>query len=67
MLGYLSEHPQASDTLQGIAEWWITREQVKVDVEILRKVLRGLAEQGLLEESGAGEQKRYRLKNRESS
>lgn len=59
---YLAEHPMAMDTVEGIAEWWIMRRQVRVDVETLTKVLHQLAEQGLLEEISAGGQVRYRLR-----
>ncbi len=62
ILGYLTEHPQASDTLKGIAEWWIMRQQVRVEVDTLKKVLRQLTENGVLEEMGKGDNRRYRLK-----
>ncbi len=35
------------DTLEGIAEWWIARQQIRVDVEILARALRRLTERGL--------------------
>ena len=62
ILGYLSEHPQAMDTAEGIAQWWIMRQQVRVNVTTLTQVLHQLAEKGLVEEIGEGEQRRYRLK-----
>jgi len=62
VLEYLTEHPQASDTLKGIAEWWIMRQRVRVEVNILKKVLRQLTGSGVLEASGEGENRRYRLK-----
>jgi hypothetical protein len=61
ILAYLAEHPQAMDTVEGIAQWWIMRQQIRVDVTRLMRVLRGMADSGLLEELGAGEQRRYRL------
>lgn len=62
VLQYLAEHPHAMDTLKGIAEWWIMRQQVRVNVNALARVLRQLTERGLLEEIGTGESARYRLK-----
>ena len=62
LLDYLEEHPQATDTLEGIAEWWVMREQVRVDVRMLERVLRRLTEQGFLEETHAGSQVRFSLK-----
>lgn len=62
ILGYLAEHPRASDTLKGIAEWWIMRQQVRVEVSKLREVLSELMQRGLLEKISEGESTRYRLK-----
>jgi Fe2+ or Zn2+ uptake regulation protein len=62
ILAYLAEHPQAMDTVEGIAQWWIMRQQIRVTATTVARVLRQLAERGLLEEFGDGEQRRYRLK-----
>ena len=63
ILKYLAEHPQASDTLEGIAEWWIMRQQIRVEAISAARALRQLTESGLLEEIGEGENpRRYRLK-----
>ncbi len=59
---YLAEHPQASDTLEGIAEWWIMRQRIRVEVTKLANVLRHLAESSLLEKIDEGDNPRYRLK-----
>lgn len=65
IVGYLAEHPQASDTLEGVAEWWIMRQQVRTEINMLKKVLRQLTKSGVLEEIGKGDTPRYRLKARE--
>jgi Fe2+ or Zn2+ uptake regulation protein len=62
ILAYLAEHPQAMDTAEGIAQWWIMRQQIRVTATTVARVLRRLAERGLVEEFGDGEQRRYRLK-----
>jgi len=62
VLGYLAEHPDASDTLEGIAEWWIMRQQTRVEIAKLAKVLQRLAESDLLEKVEDGGSLRYRLK-----
>ena len=62
ILDYLAELPLASDTLEGIAEWWIMRRQIRVEVNKLRKVLDQLIERGFLERIGEGDNARYRLK-----
>jgi hypothetical protein len=63
ILQYLADHPQAMDTLEGIAEWWIARQQIRVEVNTLARVLQRLTEHGLLEASGTGEYIRYSLKS----
>ncbi len=62
ILGYIAEHPHAMDTVEGIAEWWLTRQAIRVNVVLLTRVLHRLTERGLLEEIGSGEHRRYRLK-----
>jgi hypothetical protein len=62
ILDYLKEHPHAMDTVEGIAGWWLMRQQIKVGVTMLVKVLRQLTDDGLLEEVDAGETPRYRLR-----
>lgn len=61
VLGYLEEHPRAMETLDGIAEWWIERRRIRVDVEALFRALTDLTERGVLEAIGTGSTRRYRL------
>jgi hypothetical protein len=63
ILDYLAEHPRASDTLDGIAEWWIMRQQLRVEIKTLQKVLRELTNKGLLEKIGEGDEALYHLKS----
>jgi hypothetical protein len=58
---YLDEHPQAMDTVQGIAEWWVASQQVKVEVESLVKVLQRLVDEGLIERVNSANGPLYRL------
>ena len=62
ILAYLAGRPQAIDGVEGIAQWWISQQQVRVIVSTLARVLRRLTDMGLLEELGEGEQRRYRRK-----
>lgn len=64
ILDYLAEHPQAMDTLEGIAEWWLARQRVRIEVRAVASALQQLTEQGLLEEVGSGESRCYRLKSK---
>ncbi len=62
ILAYLAEHPQAMDSVEGIADWWLMRQQMRVAATTVTRVLRELTEKGQVEELGEGEQRRYRLK-----
>jgi len=62
IIEYLAEHPQASDTLEGIAEWWIMRQQIRVEIKTLARVVRRLTNDGLLEKRGRGGRALYHLK-----
>ena len=61
VLGYLRDHPDAADTLQGVAEWWIPRQQIRVDVMNLQRALGHLVARGLVEEVGSAGPVTYRL------
>ena len=62
VLRYLIDHPDAMDTFDGIAEWWVTREQLRVDLERLAHVLDDLIRQEILEETSIGDRRVYRLR-----
>jgi hypothetical protein len=59
---YLAEYPGAMDTLAGIAGWWLMRQQIRVDLERLDRVLRRLVDSGVLETLGPKESPRFRLR-----
>jgi hypothetical protein len=63
VLGYLREHPHGMETLEGIAEWWIPRRQVRVELESLGRVLQRLERLGLIEGLQLGDGRLYRLKS----
>lgn len=64
ILAYLDEHPDAMETREGIAEWWVMRRVVRAEVEAITRVLQALTERGVLETVGAGPRCRYRLKRK---
>ena len=37
---YLADHPAAMDTQEGIAEWWLLRQRVQIEVSRVERVLR---------------------------
>ncbi len=63
VLEYFLEYPNACDTLKGIAEWWIVRQQIRFETTLLAKALEHLYECGLIEKIGGGESQLFKLKN----
>ena len=62
ILAYLSEHPEAQDTLDGIAQWWLLDQKIKCQIEMVKEALTELKEQGfLLEHKGGDSQIHYRI------
>jgi hypothetical protein len=59
---YLAEHPDAMDTTEGIAEWWLMRQRIRIDLEALEMTLHRLTDEGVLEQIGSGTQALYRLR-----
>jgi hypothetical protein len=49
------------DDIRGIAEWWLMRQQVRVDLEALARVLKDLATEGSLEKIDSANGVFYRL------
>ncbi|HJU73584.1 MAG TPA: hypothetical protein VJ717_07545 [Gemmatimonadaceae bacterium] len=60
VLAYLDDHPTAMDTVDGIAEWWILRQQIDVEVRRVSRVLALLVGEGVLEEVNQGGVRFYR-------
>lgn len=64
---YLRAYPQAMDTLEGIAGWWLRLQQLRADPITLARVLQQLVERGVLEKIGTGKYARYCLQRRDAS
>jgi hypothetical protein len=50
ILQYLKQKPLASDTLEGVAGWWIVSQEVGAAVELVRQALKHLRTTGEIEE-----------------
>lgn len=61
ILNYLKQNPDAMESVAGIAEWWIGRSQIRVELETLRRVLKALTESGVLKEIQVTGEPYYRL------
>ncbi len=69
VLEYLLRYPDAQDTVEGIAEWWLLEHQVRHAVNDVRKAMDELEARGLVIKTGPSKRltsPRYGLnKNRE--
>ncbi|MHC4271616.1 MAG: hypothetical protein ACYST2_04810 [Planctomycetota bacterium] len=48
ILNYLFDRPTAKDTFQGIAHWWVSKQQITHDVKRVSKALAILVDNGLV-------------------
>lgn len=48
MLRYLTQHPTAKDTAEGIATWWLRQQRIEQSVEAVHRALELLVARGLL-------------------
>jgi len=62
ILAYLSDNPDAGDTFDGIAEWWLLSQQIKFETRNVSEAVARLVSEGLIEErEGSDKRKRYRI------
>jgi hypothetical protein len=61
ILEYLAEHPNAMDSMEGIAKFWIMRNAVRVEFNKLKQVLFRLVERGVLEQVESGSNILFRI------
>jgi len=47
---YLRAHPDAADTIEGIAGWWLVRERIAVTTRAITRVVESLCVTGVLVE-----------------
>jgi hypothetical protein len=48
ILKYLSDHPDASDTREGIIAWWLMERRIKYQSMLVQETLAKLVEEGTL-------------------
>ncbi len=63
---YLEEHPNASDSLEGIATWWVSRQRIRNELDVVQAALEQLFHSGIVTTGrDKGEQGPvYRLNNK---
>lgn len=65
ILRYLLQHPEAQDTVEGIAQWWLLERRIERHTRRLRAVVEELTAEGLLvERTGLDQRSLYRLNRR---
>jgi Fe2+ or Zn2+ uptake regulation protein len=62
IMEYLSQHPHAMDTAEGVAEWWIHSDRLRADLATTRRALDRLEKSGYLAKIGDGDRAHYRLR-----
>lgn len=68
ILAYVSRHPNAEDTLEGIVNWWLLEQQIKrVVAEVKAALARLVMEKLMLSRRGPDGQTRYRLNRRKAA
>ena len=62
ILEYLRKHPDASDTLEGITEWWVLSQRIQDNVRKVQEAVSSSVEKGwLVEIKGSDSRIRYRF------
>lgn len=59
MLRYLTQHPTAKDTADGIATWWLRQQRIEQSVEAVHRALDLLVGRGLVLERQGPDRRRY--------
>lgn len=48
ILGYLSSHPDAKDTVDGVEKWWLNGTEIRIDARTVQGSLEQLVKSGWL-------------------
>lgn len=66
ILGYLLDNPDASDTLDGIMEWWLLNQKIRFETRIVFQAVNKLVADGLIvEQQGLDSRTIYRVNRSE--
>jgi len=62
ILNYLFKHPDASDTLEGITEWWLLSQRISYEMKRVKAaVFKLVEERWIIENKGKNSTVHYRL------
>jgi len=63
ILAYLMDNPDAGDTFEGIAEWWLLHQRIKFETRTVSDAVAKLAAEGLIvAEKGSDSRPIYRVR-----
>ncbi len=62
ILQYLVKHPDAQDTVDGLVQWWISEQKIRIQIGNVKSAIAELiAEDLILERQGIGSRTHYRV------
>lgn len=64
IMDYLTKHPRAMDTTEGVASWWIASEGLRADLATTQRALEYLVERGSVMKIGEGAHAHFGLRKR---
>jgi hypothetical protein len=64
ILGYIAEHPDAQDTIEGVTRWWLLHQTIQYRILEVQNALAGLVAGGWLVREETGETHVYYRANR---
>ncbi len=64
---YLRHHPEAADSAEGIATWWLTRQRIHYELSMVKAALTWMQQRGLISTSKRAESAEavYRLSRKD--
>lgn len=65
ILAYLRNHPEAQDTAEGIAQWWLLEQRLTAGVSLVKQVLDELRQQGFVIRRIGGDAREHYSFNRD--
>jgi hypothetical protein len=63
ILAYLEQHPEAEDTEEGIAKWWLLKVGINREIDGIRDALEDLEGRSKIESFSVSGKKIYKAKN----
>jgi hypothetical protein len=64
ILAYLTDHPDAQDTMDGIIQWWLPEQKIKYEIGKVREIVSELVKKELLLEHKSADSRVHYTINR---